>query len=261
MEQWMTDLAKELVGVMQYAQRAETHYHTDEDVAGFALIIEKHYRAPRHTPEQPVMVGIDLDGILRNCMEGLKMAFLAAYPQYTEEDIGPIVEWRFHQAYPIGKAIYDFMWESHAWEALYQYAPAYPNGKRMLRYLAEHVSSAHLSLVTSQPTVQARGATLAWIEVHGIHECVDDVILLGKGHIGKGHLGLDILLDDGTHNLMDCLDTPTVPICKDRSWNQDWKGIRVRAYADFTEAVKAWPWDKSSSGWGSFSPSACLPTT
>jgi hypothetical protein len=46
-EQWMIDAAKELVQTMRHAQEYQTHYHDDEEVEGFSMVIRQHYEAWR----------------------------------------------------------------------------------------------------------------------------------------------------------------------------------------------------------------------
>lgn len=53
----------------------------------------------------------------------------------------------------------------------------------------------------------------------------------------------DILIDDCTENLQKFADTGRQAICMDRSWNQDWPGMRVKDMVEAFEWVKNYQYE------------------
>ena len=46
---------------------------------------------------------------------------------------------------------------------------------------------------------------------------------------------LDVLLDDYSKNLEEFMNIGKIAVCFDRSWNQNWNGLRVHSYHEFIE--------------------------
>lgn len=182
-----------------------------------------------------MIVGIDVDGVLRDLVAGLTETYLRVYPQDIEL-IRPTTEWDLSKQFPIGEAIWNFMWKEYPWEVMFENAAPYDGALQFIVELAQ--MKVHTVLVTYQPSYESRRATWHWLEHYGFTDFAHSVVLLGEAGLGKGRLGVDILLDDGQHNLDDCEYTPTLPVCMDRPWNQDWLGHRVYSYRDFLKLVE-----------------------
>ncbi len=135
----------------------------------------------------------------------------------------------WHLAEHYGLEIIPFYQIKHA-EEIYTKAPLIPGA---LDFLNELRKIKKIYLVSSQPSKETEEYTEYWI----INKRIPfDLIKFtnDKGSIKGNHL-----LDDGVHNLESALNSKkSVPVCFDRKWNQDWKGLRVYNYNQFLDLVK-----------------------
>lgn len=180
-----------------------------------------------------VIVGVDVDGVLRDLVGGLTKTYVEYYPDH---EVKPVTEWGLEKFFPIGEVIYDFLWgnEMSSYDC-YAKSEPYPGAVDFVRDLSR-VKDVEVAIVTTQPYLLAKSMTFAWLEGYSILPHAQSVIML-SGSLKRHNIGLDILIDDCTDNLRRCKDT--LPVCFDRPWNQDWRmSPRAYSYNDCLEYVR-----------------------
>lgn len=170
-------------------------------------------------------VAIDIDGVLRNFTGSVGKVYAREFPDHKVE---PITEWGIHKFFPIGEAIYDFVFKAHA-EEIFTKAEAYRGAATFMRTLKAR--KHEVWIVTSQPAGQ-EGYTIQWLRDNGI---VYDSIAFTNS---KPVVDCDIFLDDGTHNLTAIRDAGKFAVALDRPWNSGYTGLRVKTYREFLDLLK-----------------------
>lgn len=179
----------------------------------------------------PIVVGVDVDGVLRDLIGGLTRTYSEHYPDH---EIKPVTAWGLEQFFPIGEKIYDFLWRD--WDSAYECyrnSKAYPGAIEFAQKLF-YMDDVEVAIVTSQPTSIAKKMTWRWLYKNGFIGWSSSVIML-SGELKKSEIRLDVLIDDCGVNLKRCYHNDiTIPICFDQPWNQDWAGVRAH---DYDEAI------------------------
>jgi phosphoglycolate phosphatase-like HAD superfamily hydrolase len=181
------------------------------------------------------ILGIDLDGVLRDFVSGLTSAYRAHYPGHEVE---PVTDWDLHQFFPIGRDIYEFLWgDPEVTRMILEGAPPYDGAVEFVATLSG-MEGVEIAIVTHQPSPCARMSAWEWLRHHGVLQHVDSVIIL-SGALTKGDIdGLDVLLDDYEKNL-EMLGAETIPVCMARPWNEgNWSGLTVHSYGEFLRWVR-----------------------
>ncbi|MFQ5772697.1 MAG: hypothetical protein ACE5HX_19335, partial [bacterium] len=128
-------------------------------------------------------LGIDVDGVLRNFVTSLINNYKADFPGHV---IRPITDWGLEKFFPLGEAIYDYMYRIRP-EEIFRYASLYKGAKTMMVDLQ---GDGHkLWVLTNQP----RGTekyTLDWLQEFGIP--YDQICFVDQKHL----IDCDIYLDD-----------------------------------------------------------------
>lgn len=166
---------------------------------------------------------IDVDGVLRDFIGGLKEVYLREFPGH---EIKPVISRNLEEFFPLGKEIYEFMDKHHAWEILAN-APPYPGA---IEALQRWEDVFEIVIVTAQPP-QGRHPTLLWLAKHRvptneIHITFDKELIPGVA-----------LLDDFVDNLESFASTDRLAVCLDQPWNKEWNGPRVKSVDEFFNLV------------------------
>ncbi len=178
-----------------------------------------------------ITIGMDCDGVLRNFAKSLVDNYKLHYPKHN---IVPVKEWKQYDLdsyFPIGKDIYKFFTEEYPL-SVYSLAEPY-NGVR--GQLSELKEQYRIVIVSYQPTKYIEDLTRDWLRNYGL-QGVSEIFTKDKSKVK----GLDLIVDDCTENLeaMKKGINVTIPICFDRPWNQDWKGLRVNNFRDVDKIIK-----------------------
>ncbi len=166
---------------------------------------------------------IDVDGVLRDFVASLKEIYRREFP---EHEIKPVTSHNLEEFFPIGKEIYEFMDNLHAWEIL-ENAPAYPGAVEALQ---RWENDFEIVIATAQPP-EGRAPTLAWLAKHRVPT--------NEIHITFDKQKIDgvALLDDFIDNLEKFEATGRLAVCLEQPWNQKWTGLRVSSVDEFFSLI------------------------
>ena len=173
--------------------------------------------------EEKIRVLIDLDGVLRNYVEGVIRVYRREYPQHR---ILPVTSRRLEDFFPIGEKIYPFIGKKFYREVLEE-APPYPGA---IESMHARQRDFEMVLVTAQPP-HWRYSTFIWIGKHRVP--VNDILIRREKHKETGVA----LLDDFVENLEAFADTGRLAVCMDQPWNQEWPGPRAGTVDEFFDIV------------------------
>lgn len=165
------------------------------------------------------VIGVDIDGVLRNFDGSLARVYKAHYPEHVVREVS---DWDIHKFYPIGDDIYRFAFEEHGNEILLEADP-YQGAEWFIHELEGR--GHRVIFVTTQPA-NLRHPTLSWLALNGFND--QQVCFLSD----KGLARVDILLDDHIKNLRS-VKLDTIPVAFDRPWNSSWDGERVHSFTQF----------------------------
>jgi 5'(3')-deoxyribonucleotidase len=166
---------------------------------------------------------VDLDGVIRDFITGLKNAYLDEYPEHSVKEI---TSRDLPKYFPIGEEINGFL--EKVFNKILLQAPCYPGA---IEALQKWEDNFHIVIVTAQ-SPQYRGATFSWIGNHSLP--TDEVQITFDKHIVDGYA----LLDDFPENLDAFKETDRLAVCMDQPWNRNWKGLRVKSVNEFFELVQ-----------------------
>jgi 5'(3')-deoxyribonucleotidase len=184
--------------------------------------MKKDQQSQREDYKQRVL--IDLDGVIRDFIKGLKIVYGREYPDHVVKEV---LSRDLHEFFPIGKNIYDFLKQKFGVEILLE-SPPYPGAIEALRKWEE---AFEVVIVTAQPP-DWRYATYSWIGNYSLP--INEIKVISEKHTVSGYA----LLDDFTENLELFADTGRMAVCMDQPWNQDWKGYRVKTVEEFFQLIE-----------------------
>ncbi len=162
---------------------------------------------------------IDVDGVLRDFVAGLKMIYQREYP---EHEVGFVDSRKLEDFFPIGEAIYPFMNDQFAEDILVN-APAIPEA---IDSLHKWEDQFEIVIATAQPP-EGRYPTFRWLGEHRVPA--------SEIHISHHKSRLDgiALLDDALENLIPFEKSGRIAVCLDQPWNKSWNGPRVKSVEEF----------------------------
>ena len=166
---------------------------------------------------------VDLDGVIRDFISGLKNAYLGQYPDHS---IKEITSRDLPKYFPIGDKINDFL--DREFNKILLEAPCYEGA---IEPLQKWEATFHIVIVTAQQP-QYRYSTFSWIGNHALP--TDEVQITFNKQNVDGYA----LLDDFPENLESFARTDRLAVCMDQPWNKDWQGPRVKTVNQFFELVQ-----------------------
>jgi 5'-nucleotidase len=170
-------------------------------------------------------IGIDLDSVLNDLdTQWAKWIADNHRPGFTLKDW---TCWDVHTLAPCGNKVYDFL---------------------HLPGMFANLNPRPLAIGVTQDLV-AEGHDLIVVTSCLPEFWKDKTTFLTKyfGHIHPNNwipctrkelVKMDMLIDDGVHNLKACNNADTMCVCFDRPWNQDWEGRRVVGWEEVPAAVR-----------------------
>ena len=176
------------------------------------------------------IIGMDLDGVVRNLFKRLAEVYKKYYPDH---EVNPIEKWSsYHVAeyFPIGEQIYKFWFKDHV-EEIYLGAESYDGALELMKELYK---DSFLVIVSSQPNKRTEFLTEEWIKQYSVPHDHKPFFTPDKSLFAG-----DFILDDYTKHLEAVKQRGlTTPICFNQPWNQDWQGLRVYDYQQFLDIVR-----------------------
>jgi FMN phosphatase YigB (HAD superfamily) len=167
-------------------------------------------------------IGLDLDGVL--------YPFTEVIHAFAEKHLGiPLPrnfeKWGFFDDWGMDwPEFLTLMEEGHAAGMVYHEGLITEGAVDVINRLSEH--GHEITFITARGTY-ARATTRAWLDSHGLyHELI-------MGAEDKGSHPLDVLLDDGAHNIEAARAAGIRAIVFDQPWNQEVPGERVWTWAEF----------------------------
>ncbi len=165
---------------------------------------------------------LDLDGVIRDWISGLKIAYRKKYPGHRLKEIDSRELGEF---FPIGEEIEEFIRRNN--REIIENAPPYPGAVETLNQWSEKFD---LVLVTSQEAWAVKD-TLAWLRENPLP--VSEVIMT----FNKEEVEGVALLDDFIYNLQKFDASGRTAVCMDRPWNREWQGLRVKSLEEYFKLV------------------------
>tara|TARA_Y100000004_G_scaffold34706_1_gene37105 strand:- start:318 stop:890 length:573 start_codon:yes stop_codon:yes gene_type:complete len=144
-----------------------------------------------------MIVGIDVDGVLRDFCCGLEKVVKENYPQYLPEDYTGINNWKLSDNFTVDKPeIQKIYWDEYSKEIMGE-SPAFEENVKQMKDMIEWGKDVGITFVcvTSQKP-HARHHTLSWL---GRHELNFDTIYFRRG-VDKPNTPVDFLVDDSPNN-------------------------------------------------------------
>ena len=174
-----------------------------------------------------IIIGVDVDGVLRDFINQLKKVYHDVYPTYhinKEQNI-----WSLTDLTHLKEKINYFISEEYP-NAIFELANMYSGANTFINKLRKN-SNYEIRFVTTQPNTLSKIYTEKWLFSNGFTLDTEEIIYSDK----KGSENIDILIDDGIHNLIHAEKNGKLAICFNRPWNiqnKNWNGLRVDAYDD-----------------------------
>jgi 5'-nucleotidase len=183
-------------------------------------------------------IGIDIDGVLYD--------FVSAFHAYAEQSLGRTLpknfeKWGFFEEWGIDlPGFCKMMEEGCAAGALYHEGPLPEHAKQVIHLLEDE---GHTIVFITARGEHARQATRNWLDGHGLwHHLI-------MGAEDKTLHQLDVLLDDGPHNIEAARAAGVRAIVFDQPWNQHVAGVRVYSWRHFHILIilLTAPWGRAKS--------------
>lgn len=173
-------------------------------------------------------VNIDIDGCLRAFDTQVDKVYLREFPSHKDR-LKPKTDYNLASHYPIGNAIFDFIFTEHVRE-IFEDAPIYNGALEMLHRLQNN--GHKIQIVTSQRT-SSIVPTLAWLFKHSIP--YDSIHFVWE----KWRVQAEILLDDHVDNLVTntVVHPHTLAVCFSRPWNSEWPGVRISEHKQLFDVL------------------------
>jgi len=144
-----------------------------------------------------MVIGIDVDGVLRDFCQGLEAVVKKHYPQYLPEDYTGINNWKLSDNFIAEKSdLQKIYWDEYSKEIMGE-SPAFEKNVQQMKDLilwGEEVDVTFVCVTSQKP--HARYHTLSWL---GKHEINFDTVYFRKGW-KKWMVNVDYLVDDSPNN-------------------------------------------------------------
>lgn len=174
-----------------------------------------------------MIIGIDVDGVLRDFVGKLTECFKRDYPALASK-VQPVTAWDMHQFFGMDKVPFNAYWQTIRGPEIMRDAPPIESHAR--DFVAALRKAGHKIIISSAQWPCVHSILPVWLQEHGIE--YDGLCILAD----KSLIKLDILLDDGVHNLGN-VHAGCIPVCYDQPWNQEWMGTRVHTMSAFYDYV------------------------
>lgn len=171
------------------------------------------------------LLGIDIDGVLRNFTDKMIEVYLRCYPTHTI-----LTNKTYNLKYwtPIGEEINKFVFQTHA-EEIYGNSLPYPNVSDHIKNLKN--MGHDIIIVSTQPNKQIEDISIKWLSKHNI--IYDEIYFTSE----KEKVNIDLLLDDYVLNLNKVMNSGKIAVCYDRPYNEQWRELKVKDFNEFIDLV------------------------
>ena len=156
--------------------------------------------------EQNKIIGIDVDGVLRNFCDSLMSVVTMYYPEYLKAGVTEITDWQLENNFNCSKKdLQQIYWQDRSKEVMEEADPIFHSHQGITSYNAIYSMDALFEwcrefghefwCVTSQKQ-NCRHLTLSWL---GKHRLDFDRVVFAKGR-DKWKVEVDWLVDDSPQN-------------------------------------------------------------
>lgn len=167
-------------------------------------------------------ISVDVDGILRMFLYSVVEEYTKHHPDNARDlvDFDEIDEWgmtKLASNQEVGEHLLSFSMENPQTSfECFRNANPWPGSIDAMERLYEtvHEQGDNLSLITSQKTPWQRQATVEWVHEHEVP--FDNIIMTATG---KGHFGVDAILDDRTKNVLSVHPSAEYPVLMNKPYN------------------------------------------
>lgn len=163
-------------------------------------------------------IGVDCDDVIRNFIETVYKVYEDIYPEH-KKDIKPINGWSLSESFPIGDAIYEFIFEEYPERIFYEDARVLPGAGEGIDIL--HELGYDIILITSQRK-NCAPYTRKFIEYYEFPFAETHLIELDDTFSpkGKSDIPVDIMFDDNFDTLMEFYNKGIEVVCQAKPWNK-----------------------------------------
>lgn len=183
---------------------------------------------------RPIVIGIDVDGVLRDFAGACDATYRAVSGARIVAS-----EYEFRRRYPAFPMCADLMLGAWLPAMLADASPMIGATGFLRRFEGMRESKARIRFrfVSYQPTEAARAVTLAWLSLTFFLS--PDFVRAHTEFVrsARDKQGLDVLLDDNVDALEAARSRGTLAVCFDHPYNRAWGGPRVRTHAEFCEIL------------------------
>lgn len=178
-----------------------------------------------------MVIAMDVDGVLRDFIAGVDAAFLAEHREYTYRDLVDSESYDLALRYPIGKAIYHFIFQDHVSD-IFSQSPVIDGAVEFMRMARKRW---RVGVITSQ-NEKSWNATLVWLGINGL---APDFVCVArfdrKPKVSKATFPADVLVDDCVDNLLEWEAAGRTAVCFRQRWNRQYQGKTVSNFEELFE--------------------------
>ncbi|MBT4207412.1 hypothetical protein HOE22_03610 [Candidatus Woesearchaeota archaeon] len=144
-----------------------------------------------------MVIGIDVDGVLRDFCEGLTSCVKENYPHYIKKDFSEINNWQLEENFNCSREdLRQLYWYDYAEEIIGNSNPIYGSIEQMYDLFDWAETEGHSLVCVTSQRKNVRQHTLTWLGKHGLPF---DTIYFRRGR-HKWQTPIDYLVDDSPKN-------------------------------------------------------------
>lgn len=145
-------------------------------------------------PSRNVVIGVDVDGVLRDFCSSLQRVYDQELPHETRDDV--ISDWDLSKFFSIGKGIWDFIYKEHA-EDIFLNAKPFKGAQKLIDYL--HKNGYIIRIISAQPDKLSSELVGCWLDKYGFH--YDEIITT----YDKEEVKYDVIIEDSPIMIPKCV--------------------------------------------------------
>lgn len=174
-------------------------------------------------------IGVDLDGVLRDFVGGVKRLYRQEFP---DRRICETRDYDLSLSFPDETNETLWKWIIERAIILQEFIEPYDGAEEFLDEI--RMLGHRVVLITSQPQPRLQASVFVWLARHQrLLRNIDTIIVSDFRHRGKDCIPLDYLLDDSPDNLKRVRRKRTRPVLMKRPWSNGWQGESVTSYIEF----------------------------
>lgn len=167
------------------------------------------------------IIGIDIDGTIRNFLASLENVYDKYYPNNGRKEVE---EWDLSKFFPIGKEIWKFIYELHPNEIFLNALP-YKGAKQFINWAKDKY---RIKIITAQPDENSKNLAFLWLLKYNIY--YDEIVYTYNKH----EQDFTFILEDSPIHIPKINNVGKNVVCIKREWNKDVWGM-VETVDNFNE--------------------------